>query len=274
MPVPLLKKVQLPSPRLINFFILNSLIWILFSSCSHLQPVKYYNQYLDSSLVRIQDLPLQEATIEPGDFLQITFAGKSPEVTAQLNNYGNTKAENPTGDIKSAIQKSIEVDKEGSIELPLIGKVKVSGYTRSQLKIKLTQEAARFLQEPIVYMGTANSKVTVMGEVKAVNTFELQQTKVTIFEALAKAGDMTDFAIPEKVKVYRDINGKRELGTINLADSSMFNSPYFYLRNNDVVYVPAQDEKLKLAKRNAVLPLITYVVSFMSIVLAMVTIFR
>jgi polysaccharide biosynthesis/export protein len=260
--------------RLVKPLIISVLAGWLMAGCASLKPIDLVPTYLDSNYVKIGALPLQEPRIEPGDFLNITFAGKSVEVTAQLNNYGATKAESANNSGKIGGAAGIEVDVDGNIELPLIGKLKVAGKTRSELKLILTKEAGRFLVDPIVYFGELTKRVTVMGQVRNPSTQQFTDAKASIFEALASAGDVTDYAEIEKVKVYRDVNGVRELGNVNLADSSIFSSPYFYLRNNDVLYVPAQSEKLKLAKRNQVLPLVTLGLGIVSIVLGLSTIFR
>jgi polysaccharide export outer membrane protein len=247
--------------------------WLI-TGCSSLRPTQMLPTYLDSVYTALPALSIQEASIEAGDRLEITFAGKSVEVTAALNNYGVSKAENPTTGAKVSGIAGIEVDKDGFIELPLIGKLKVAGKTRSELKLLLTKEAAKYLVDPIVYLGGLGKKISVLGQVKTPSTKEYFDARVSIFEALAVAGDVTDYALIDKVKVYRDVNGKRELGNINLTDSSMFSSPYFYLRNNDMVFVPAQDDRLTFVKRNQVLPLVSVGLGLASIILALANVFR
>jgi polysaccharide export outer membrane protein len=257
-----------------KLLIASILISWLITGCSSLRPTQMLPTYLDSVYTALPALSIQEVSIEAGDRLEITFAGKSVEVTAALNNYGVSKVEDPTTITsgKSAAS-SIEVDKDGFIELPLIGKLKVAGKTRSELKVLLTKEASKYLVDPIVYLGGLSKKISVLGQVKMPSTKEFFDARVSIFEALAMAGDVTDYAVIEKVKVYRDVNGKRELGNINLADSSMFNSPYFYLRNNDMVFVPAQSERLAYARRNQTLPIVSVALGLAGILLALTTVF-
>lgn len=242
------------------------------SSCSHIKPVQYMTPYLDEHSVALKNLPYSEATIEPGEFLEIVFVGKSPEVTALLNNYGYAKVENVTGAETPTTRKGIEVDKHGVIELPLIGKLNVTGMTRSELKDKLTKEAGRFLQDPIVYMGPPKYKITVLGEVKAPQIIETGANAYTILDALARSGDMSNYAIASNVKVYRSEGNKRAIGTVNVADSSLFLSPYFYLKNNDVVYVPAQNEKMKLIRRQESLPIISVTATIISLLLSITSV--
>ncbi|TAD88157.1 MAG: hypothetical protein EAY75_05590 [Bacteroidetes bacterium] len=244
------------------------------TGCSNLKPTDMFRSYLDSSYTALPNLAIQEANIEPGDRLEITFAGRSVEVTAALNNYGVSKAESPTSMGKVSGSSGIEVDKDGLIELPLIGKLKVAGKTRSELKLLLTAEAAKYLVDPIVYLGNLSKKITVLGEVRNPNTQKYEEAKVSIFEALSNSGNVTDFAIMEKVVVYRDVNGKREIGNINLTDSSMFTSPYFYLRNHDMVYVPTQSEKMRITQRNQALPLISMGLGLVGLLVGLVTLLR
>jgi polysaccharide export outer membrane protein len=265
---------NLAPAKFCKLLIISVLIPWLITGCSSLRPTQMLPTYLDSVYTALPALGIQEVSIEAGDRLEITFAGKSVEVTAALNNYGVSKVEDPTTTTSDKSDaSSIEVDKDGFIELPLIGKLKVAGKTRTELKMLLTKEASKYLVDPIVYLGGLNKKITILGQVKAPQTKQFFDTKVSIFEAIAMAGDVTDYAVIEKVKVYRDINGKRELGNINLADTSMFNSPYFYLRNNDMVFVPAQSDRLTYVKRNQTLPIVSVFLGLAGILLALTNVF-
>jgi polysaccharide biosynthesis/export protein len=258
----------------INILVLLTPLLLTFVSCLHVKPPIYFESVIDTLNIPLTKLATPEPIIEPGDFVQIKFVGKSPEVTAMLNNYGYAKAEAPSSGNESAgtYRNGIEVNREGYIDLPLIGKLKAGGLTRTELRDVLTREAGKYLQDPIVTVSGARFKISVLGEVRRPQTYEMEQAQINILEMMARAGDMADYADLQKVKIYREAGGKREMATINLNDTSAFNSPYFYLRNNDIVIVSPQKEKVKAVANEKNLPIVSRWLAITSTMLAVLNI--
>lgn len=137
------------------------------------------------------------------------------------------------------------VDINGNISYPQLGTLHVEGLTKEQLSGMIAERLEGQLTKPTVVVRFINYRITVLGEVKNPSTFVLPVDHVTILEALGLAGDVTDFGRRDHVKVIRDNNGQREVGSLDLTTDSMFHSPYFQLQQNDVVIVEQSRRKSK-----------------------------
>ena len=129
------------------------------------------------------------------------------------------------------------VDKDGNINFPVIGSVRAEGLTISQLRDTLTNEISKSVNDPIVNVHFVNYQVTVLGEVAHPGRYTVAGERVTILDALGYAGDMTPYGKRDNVLVARESDGKMQFERINLNNASVFTSPFFYLQQNDVVYV-------------------------------------
>lgn len=131
------------------------------------------------------------------------------------------------------------VDKQGYIDFPILGKMQVEGMTRQQLVdyIKERLMAEDYIKDPIVTVQFLNFKVSVIGEVNRPGSFNISGDRVTLLEALSMAGDLTIYGKRERVMVIREVNGQRQLRYLDLRNSELLNTPYYYLQQNDIVYV-------------------------------------
>jgi len=137
------------------------------------------------------------------------------------------------------------VDKEGMIELPLAGKIKVGGLTTAEAKEQIRLKAMQFYKDPVVNVRIANFKVTVVGEVARPGSYLINGEKATILDAIAEAGDLTIFGMRKNVLLSRNENGKQTMVRFDLTSSDIFQSPYFYLKQGDMIYI--QPDKSKAA---------------------------
>lgn len=184
-----------------------------------------------------------ELTIQRGDLLFIGITSRDPQsdIRYNINNYyamGN-QANASTGSLLGHL-----VDNNGVIKLPDIGEVKVEGMKTDELAAYLRAKLETYLKEPIVTVRFLNFRISVLGEVARPGTFQVPTEKISIIEALGLAGDVTVYGEREKVMVIREVNGKREYGWIDLTKGDLFNSPYFYLQQNDAIYVYVNDRKV------------------------------
>jgi len=218
--------------------------------------------------------------IQQGDALAIKVTTLDPQSnilynsgSIPLNGIGstNTQAGLPTGASNTAtLSEGYVVDNNGDINFPVQGKINLQGLTIEQAQGKLTDLISRTDKGVIVNIRIQNYKVTVIGEVAKPGTFTIPDDKVTLLEALGLAGDMTPLAVRKNVLIIREENGVRTRNYINLNDKDVFNSPFFYLKQNDVVYVQP-DNKLKNSQTDTryirLIPIITATISALAVVL-------
>lgn len=223
---------------------------LLLASCSSYKQVPYLQ---DPAVVNaIQEAqPLYDAKIMPKDLLTITVNTTDPEASAPFNltvqsaiNTGRTNSltQQPT------LQQYL-VNNEGTIDFPVLGRLHVGGLTKTEAEDMIREKLKPYLQKtetPIVTVRMANYKISVLGEVAKPGTFTVSNEKVNVLEALAMAGDMTIWGIRDNVKLIReDANGKREIIMLNLNNADLVTSPYYYLQQNDILYVTPNKTKAK-----------------------------
>lgn len=178
-------------------------------------------------------------TVQPDDELFITVQSTDPVATAQYNlpSVNPSPRENMLEVTTTARQKVYIVDSKGNIDFPHLGTLHVAGMTPEQVADDITARISAEVADPMVTVSIVNFKVNVMGEVKTPNQLKINSNRVTILDALALAGDLTEYGDRSNVLVIREDNGKRTYAHLDLNSSDVLNSPYYYLRQNDIVYV-------------------------------------
>ena len=213
--------------------------------------------------------------IQPDDELVITVSSVVPEATAAYN----LPMENPA--IRSALRSTTQprtqtyiVDNNGYNMLPVLGRILVKGKTTSQIADEITAMVAQNVKDPYVRVDIVNFGVDVMGEVKAPQRVHTTRQNYTVLDALTQCGDLTEFGERGNVIVIRNENGKREFHRLNLNSSDVFNSPYFYLKQNDIVYVEPNQIRIDNSKYNQnnafKLSVISTVVSSVSVIASLI----
>lgn len=222
-------------------------ISILLQSCNtekKLATLVYFNKQGDTSLAKtIQDY---EPAIQPGDRLSIVINALDAASAAPYNLGSGVSAS--ASSVQTAAPGSGNtgyiVEADGTIHFPQLGKIQVAGMQRKQLIDMLTQRLVKYVSDPIVTVQFLNFKITVLGEVTRPGTLNIPDGKVTLIEAIGLAGDLPVTARRDNILVIREKNGQREFGYINLLSKNVFSSPYFVLKQNDVVYVELTKEKV------------------------------
>lgn len=143
------------------------------------------------------------------------------------------------------------VDSNGDIEFPVLGKVHIAGLTRQQVSEKIARDLiqGKWVSDPVVTVEFANLRFSVVGEVNSPGTYPIVNDRMTLLEAIAKAGDLTPFGERE-IMVIREEGGKRVKYLVNLKDNTMFESPAYYLQQNDVIYVQPNKAVARKAEDN------------------------
>ncbi|WP_423149599.1 polysaccharide biosynthesis/export family protein [Rubrolithibacter danxiaensis] len=204
--------------------------FLAFSSCSRRNLV-YFNDLPQQSTYTSNILNLTEPKIQSGDILNIRVSSLNAESNAIFNG--------PTANLNRQESNTVGylVDKDGYINFPIAGRIKLADLTNEQAREKMTKELLKYVKDPIVNLRLANFKVTVIGEVARPSSFTVSDEKINLLEALGMAGDMTPFGKRENVLLIREKEGRRVMARLNLNNKDIINSPYFYLQQNDVVYV-------------------------------------
>jgi polysaccharide export outer membrane protein len=248
-----------------SLLLLMAIVVLVTSSCrTSSKGITYFSDLTDAAQTKLPDIDRPEHLIEADDILDIKVGGANEVTAASFNLYTSG------GGAAATTSIGYLVDKNGEIEFPRIGKIKLAGLTREQAKIKITKEIDKYLQQPLVNVRFVNFRFTVLGEVRVPGSFTLANEKVTILDALGYAGDMTANAKRDLVRVIRDSAGKREIGTVNFNQKTIFTSPYYYLHRNDVIYIEPQKNKAKLDDAGRFTAVLSAMISVVTVVLSFV----
>ena len=228
---------------------------IILSSCSSIKNVKYFADIPDSQkTTSLTTLNFIEPQIQPDDILSINIQTVDPAATLILASGTLQNAAvgaTTTGSTGNQTLSGYLVDRNGNVELPVLGKIKVSGLTTERAREQIRSSAARLFKDPTVNLRFANFKITVMGEVAKPGVYVASNEKVNILDALGLAGDLTIYGKRDNISLIRQFDdGSRKLIKLDITNSDILNSPYYYLRQNDYIYV--EPIKSKIAASDAI----------------------
>lgn len=225
-----------------KYIVLSLFAAMFLGSCSSYKNVPYM-QDIETVNNYGKVIPLYDAKIMPKDLLSITVNTTDPAAAAPFNltvqtDYTTTLTQSKYTTTTPMLQQYL-VNNNGEIDFPVIGSIKIGGLTKNEAEDMIREKLMPYLKEtPIVTVRMVNYKISVLGEVNRPGTFTINNEKVNILEALAMAGDMTVYGVRTNVKLIReDADGKREIKELDLTKSDLVLSPYFYLRQNDIIYV-------------------------------------
>ncbi|WP_085537664.1 polysaccharide biosynthesis/export family protein [Massilibacteroides vaginae] len=228
-----------------------SFILFLFamSACSVPKDVAYFQGVDDLTEQQLEQMTQSYAsTIVNDDLLTITVTAWDPTVTTPFNPPVYSFAAQGEVNVGTASQlHTYLVDKDGYINFPVLGKLHVAGLQKQELSKMMEEKISKYIKEPIVNIQIVNYKVTLMGEISRPGALTVRNDRLSILDAIGQSGDLTINANRKNIMVIRDNNGKKEYGRVDLTNPALFASPYFYLRQNDVVYVEPNDAKKKNA---------------------------
>ena len=234
----------------LGIFILGAL---LLASCATNKRAAYIQQVQTDIPTAIeQDYQIR---IKPLDRLTIVVNSKDPELAAPFNAASSYNSLNGLSSYSSSSNGNLQiltVDKEGKIQLPIIGEIDCDGLTRNELakKIENTIRENGMVHDPIVIIQFADVKFSVLGEVARPGQFSITKDRISLFDALAMAGDLTIYGQRENVALIREENGMRTVHYFDLKNPDILTSPYFYLQQDDVVYVTPNKYKAQAGEIN------------------------
>ncbi len=242
-------------------------LFILFlSSCVTHKAVPYFADFPDTAKATpIQTVVYQSPAIQPDDILLVTIATLDNTLVSSVNS---------TNTINSAAQAAsgYVVDRNGMVELPFVGEVKVAGLTTTQAQDTIKAAANKLFNSPIVSVRYANFKITILGEVNSPGSFTMPNEKVTLFDAIGTAGDLTQFAKTNSILLVRDSTGEnKQMVRLDINSKNIIKSPYFFLRPNDLLYVePTKDKLISNAEAVAARQRITLFTSALGVITTLI----
>jgi len=211
------------------------LISLLLSSCASKEKIVYYNNY--DQFVS-QPIPKIETEIQVDDLLMIIVSAQEPEAAMPFNLMSNlTVMRNNEAGGAQQQQQMYLVDGNGNIEFPVLGKINVINQPKELVVKNLQEQISKYIKNPIVNLRIMNFKVTVQGEVNRPGVHTITTERLTIPEALSLSGDLTIYGERDNIILIREEAGERKFHRLDLNNADIINSPYFFLKQNDIVYV-------------------------------------
>jgi polysaccharide export outer membrane protein len=218
-------------------------LWIYYMvfgilACKTTAHIGYFQDIPDTLVTKTQTLPTSKFSppvIHPGDILHVT-----------IHTNDNTLVSHADNQITPGL--TLSVDTNGNIEIPVLGKILAEGCTISQLRDTLSVRASKFYKSPVIAVRLSNFTITVLGEVAKPGNFISSNEKVSVLDALGMAGDMSIYGKKENVLVIREQDNHKQAIRLNLNSTTSLTSPYFYLKQGDVVIVEPNKNKIAAAR--------------------------
>jgi len=230
-----------------NKFLLSILFLgtIALASCSSPKDTVYFANLDSTRFHQIPKAEFKEPHIQTDDILTINVQSLGIDAFTAPQAAPTAGA----GSAPGAGVSGFLVNKSGNVEIPMLGVVKLAGLTTAEAIEVIRSKASNYFKDPTVQVRFANYKITVLGEVAKPATYTVPSEKVTVLDAISMAGDLTAYGKRNNIMLMRDNGEKKDVIRLDLNSSNLINSPYFYLQQNDVLYV--EPTKAKNAINNA-----------------------
>lgn len=211
-------------------------VLLLFSCASRKDSVYYQN--IDSLSV-VENQNSYEIKIQPDDLLMIIVSADDPEtaIPFNLSSVSVPSATNLNGSRGQETMQSYLVNAAGIIDFPVLGKLKVGGLSRTEVMQLLEDKIAKYIKNPIINLRLTNFKISLQGEVTQPGTYSVNSDRITLIEAISMAKDLTIYGKRDNILIIREIGGVKSYNRVDITKADFINSPFYYLAQNDVVYV-------------------------------------
>jgi polysaccharide export outer membrane protein len=247
--------------KTINFFLVSFLVLSL-ASCVSKSKLLYVQENLASNKTNSFEIAIQ-----PDDVLQISISSENPEVTIPYSMQAVIMMSSRENAAEERRQISYLVDSNGMIDYPVLGKIKMAGLSKNQAVIHIQDLLKEHIKDAIVNIRILNFKLTVLGEVNKPGSFTIPSERITLLEALGQAGDLSIYGSRNNILILRENNGTTTTKRIDITKSDFINSEWYYLRQNDVVYVEPNKTRINAS---AVGPNITIGISALSLLVTII----
>lgn len=222
------------------------LVVIILSSCASREEIVYFqDEPLTTELTPTNNYAIR---FKPDDMLTIDISAQDPETVKPF--LLTPVAENSSLlDVRGSLRmQSYLIDNNGNIEFPVLGTIKLEGLSRVEATAMLTEKLKEYIKDPIVNIRLLNFTITVLGEVNRPGAYTVQDERISLAEALGLAGDLTIYGKRENILLIREVNDEKRYANINLTSVNSVNSPYYYLSQNDVLYVEPNNAKVRTSR--------------------------
>ena len=222
---------------------------LIFISCKTKDTANKLNYMQKVEEISTNTALTETSTIQVGDQLKIFVTAQNMEVVRPFNqNYYNNQL--PTSVSTPNAEKVYLVDSQGNITFPVIGEVHTTGKTLEEVKILLHSKISNYIKNPTVSVILANFKITILGEVSRPGQYSIPEAQTTLLNAIGIAGDLTMYAKRDDILLVRNEDGKITKERINLMENDFINSPFFTLKQGDVIYVSSNKTREKISKQD------------------------
>lgn len=254
---------------------MSGLLLLLLASCSSRKDFAYLQ---DMELGQAYEYDNRyEATVHANDRLSIIVTCKRPELAIPFNMHGRSVSVDPEGNVSTTSSagenaKGYRVDVDGNIDFPILGKLHVQGKKVSEVTDMIRDLIIKgnYIKDPQVSLEFLNFKYTVLGAVGGAGTYTVEDDRITLLDAIAKAGDLASNAKVDHIAVIREVDGKRQVYVHDIRSKDIFTSPCYYLQQNDIVYVEPKYKSKD--KENRIFQIGSWVISLASIAATIVAI--
>lgn len=244
----------------------------LLNSCAPAKNVVYFqNLQKDTTLHSFVDSNL-ELKIRKNDLLYIGIISPDPESTPWFNGIQSMSSSAAAGANTGISTSGFLVDKNGDITMYKLGTLHVEGLTRTELKQQLQKDVEPYLKDAAITIRFLNNRVTMLGELAKPGIITLPNEQIPLLEAIAISGDVTLTGRRDNILVIRDTEKGKQFKRVNLTDHSIFKSPFYYLKPDDIVYVEPTSVKIKSASQTP--QTVSYVLSAASILITIIALLR
>jgi len=239
------------------------MVILLYCSCTPYKQVPYFQDLKRDSVVVEKFKNYTPLTLQPGDLLGINVTSLNHDADLIFDYSSSVSQTTGMGADRDPVVGYL-IDQDGNIKLPIIGAVRASGYTTEEVSAMLESELKVYLSKPVVSVRIINFHISVLGDVGHPGSFTIQNEKITLPEALSLAGDLNTTAVRKNLLLVRETDSIRKYITIDLTSKNLFNSPYYYLKNNDIIY--AQPNRVKVSTESGLLTKISIALSTLTFI--------
>ena len=219
----------------VSTFIKLLVLLLIIQGCTPMSKITYLNDS-QSGEWDVSPIPPKHH-LEIGDILMVRVISRNEESNNLFNLESNTNSANSTLTAANLYLNGFTISQEGTIDIPNVGEVFVLNQTLEEAETTISLKAEEFLINPFVIVKLANFQFTVLGEINAPGNYPVYKEGLTIYDAIAMSGGINDYGNLKKIKIVRSEKNKKQIYNVDLTSSNILTSDFFYLRNNDLIYV-------------------------------------